>query len=630
MYEKQGTLPCGALNSYIGNKCIGEIADAIEDIALFRAEELHLLDSREDRMHGGIPKEQLACAELRSIRLERTPVIAVDEDTVYFRSEIFCKFQLHAIGGIPDKEEGKFFWISCKLTLLPDGHRLQVNPMVNGEYMREPLYPLPDFPGVSANQNLLPDLSGMNDAAHKESLEKEAERFLMQYCREALEQPQAVPIRQIAEEKMGIRLIVDKSLSDDLSIFGETVFVDSDVGVLADGEPEQLHCKAGTILLDSDVLMMRNMGSYNFTLAHEVYHWYAHPAYMLLRMENAGQEYAKQGSAVQQCYVYNNDSSRTPEALAEIQANAVAARILMPRRAVVKQYKKLQKKYATAEEMIVADLAIFFGVSKQAMRIRLEELGIMANTARQPEKLRRIDRLTLFDAFSTDKNLRRLLVSGTYRYADGYIVKNEPQYVENGALTEYAAKHLDECTLEFKSVRHRGTAAGALLQRYEDYDLIACSENKLPIDKLTGYTSGFDRFIYEESIDDLAPPEKTFCEMLAPYLDEFENGGDFERITGIRRSKLKQIRDGVLISPEVRTVIAICVGLNLDTVKTMELLRSAGHILLNTREHWAYKYIIACCDKMSLEQRNAILIALGIPPLGSRTASKKDANSSNR
>lgn len=340
MYEKQGTPTCGALNSYIWNRCIGEIADAIEDIALLRVEELHLLDGRGDsaeQPHRGISKEQLACAELRSIRLERTLVIAVDADTVYFRSEVFGEFRLHTIGGAPD-EEGKSFWVSCKLTMLPAGHRmevLQVNPMVNGEYTREPLHPLLEFPGVPANQNLLPDLSGMNDAAHNESLEKEAERFLMQYCREALERPQAVPIRQVAEEKMGINLIVEKSLSDDLSVFGATVFVDSDVDVLADGEPEQLHCKAGTILLDPDVLMMRNMGSYNFTLAHEVYHWYAHRAYMLLRMANAGQE-----SAVQQCFVYNNGSSRTPAALAEIQANAVAARILMPRRAVARKYKE--------------------------------------------------------------------------------------------------------------------------------------------------------------------------------------------------------------------------------------------------------------------------------------------------
>lgn len=611
MYEKQGTPPCGALNSYIWNNCIDEIADTIEDIALLRAEELDF---------GNISKEQLACAELRSIRLERTPVIAVDADTVYFRSEVFCEFQLHAIGGVPEEEEEKLFWASCKLTLLPNGHRmevLQVNPMVDGEYMRETLYPLPDFPGVSANQNLLPDLSGMNDAAHKESLEKEAERFLMQYCREALEQPQAVPIRQIAEEKMGINLIVDKALSDDLSIFGETVFVDSDVDALTDGEPEQLHCKAGTILLDPDVLMMRNMGSYNFTLAHEVYHWYAHRAYMLLRITNAGQE-----SAVQQCHVYNNGSSRTPAALAEIQANAVAARILMPRRAVVKQYKELQKKYATAEEMIIADLAIFFEVSKQAMRIRLEELDIMVNTAPQPEKMRRIDRLTLFDAFSTDKNLRQLLVSGAYWYIDGYIVKNKPKYVENGTLTEYAIEHLEECTLEFKSVRHRGTAAGALLQRYEDYDLIACSEGAVEEEDLKQKKLQFERFLVEEANDDFAPPEKTFCEMLKPYLEQFRTGDDFEIKTGVHRVKLKQFRDGKLNNPEVRTVVAICVGLNLDITQTMEMLRSAGHILLNTREHWAYKFIMTCCEGMEIEERNAILIALGVRPLGSRKTEK--------
>ena len=611
MYEKQGTPPCGALNSYIWNNCISEIADIIEDIALLRAEELDF---------GKVSKDQLACAELRSIQLERTPVIAVDEDTVYFRSEIFCEFQLHTIGDAPDKEEGKFFWTSCKLTLLPDGHHLevlQVNPMVNGEYTRESLHPLLDFPGVSANQNLLPDLSGMNDDAYKERLEKEAERLLMQYCREALEQPQAVPIRQVAEEKMGINLIVDKSLSDDLSIFGETVFVDSDVDVLADGEPEQLHCKAGTILLDPDVLMMRNMGSYNFTLAHEVYHWYAHRVYMLLRAENAGQE-----SAVQQCYVYNNGSSRTPAALAEIQANAVAARILMPRRAVMKQYKELQKKYATAEEMIVADLAIFFEVSKQAMRIRLEELGIMVNTVPQPEKLRRIDRLTLFDAFSTDKNLRKLLVSGTYRYADGYIVKNKPKYVENGTLTEYAIEHLEECTLEFKSVRHRGAAADALLQRYEDYDLIACSEGAVEEEDLKQKKLQFERFLVEEANDDLAPPEKTFCEMLAPYLEQFRTSDDFESKTGVHRVKLRKFRDGKLNNPEVRTVVAICAGLDLDITETMEMLRSAGHILLNTREHWAYKFIITCCEGMEIEERNAILIALGVRPLGSRKTEK--------
>ena len=139
MYEKQGTPPSGALNSYIWNNCIGEITDAIEDIALLRVEELRLLDSKGDRTeqtHCGISKEQLASAELRSIRLDRTPIIAVDKDTVYFCSEVFCEFQLHTIGGVPDKEEGKFFWVSCKLTMHPNGHRMEVLQVNAGTILR--------------------------------------------------------------------------------------------------------------------------------------------------------------------------------------------------------------------------------------------------------------------------------------------------------------------------------------------------------------------------------------------------------------------------------------------------------------------------------------------------------------
>ena len=201
-------------------------------------------------------------------------------------------------------------------------------------------------------------------------------------------------------------------------------------------------------------------------------------------------------------------------------------------------------------------------------------------------------------------------------------MKNEPQYVENETLTECAIEHLGECTLEFKSVRHQSTAADALLQRYEDYDLIACSEGAVEEDDLKQKELQFERFLVEEANDDLAPPEKTFCEMLTPYLKQFRTGDDFEIKTGVHRVKLKQFRDGKLNNPEVRTVVAICAGLDLDITETMEMLRSAGYILLNTREHWAYKFIITCCERMAIEERNAILIALGVRPLGSRKTEK--------
>lgn len=613
MYEKQGTPPCGAFNAYIWNSCMDEIADAITDIALLRVSELHF---------SAVPQEKLACAELRSLSLERTVHIKIDENTVYFTSVLLGEFTLHTgtATGISATEDTARLWVSCKLILTPGGHSLevlQVSPTIQEEMIERPLLPLPNFPGVSANQYLLPDLSGISDAAHQEALEQEAERFLMQYCREALERPQPIPIRKIAEDKMGLTLITDKSLSDDLSVFGETIFAESDVDVMAEDEPEKRHCAAGTVLLDPDVFMTRNMGSYSFTLAHEVYHWYAHRAYMLMRMQT------QNIPAVQRCYV-NGSGKHSPEELAEIQANAMAARILMPRKAMRIKYREVLEKYGAADEMVVAELAIFFVVSKQAMRIRLKELGLMDDAAPQQD-MRRIDRLSLFDVFSTDRNLRRLLVSGAYRYVDGYIVKNEPRYIKKDGtatrLTEYAAAHLEECTIEFKAVRRKGKTEDSLMQRYDFTELIVDSKYALTEEELKQHRAGFEQFVKEESTDDLAPPKKTFCELLAPHI-ALETGTDFEVRTGLRRTKLKQILDGEFNNPKVRTVVAICAGLNLDIMETTELLRSAGHILLNTREHWAYKYIIVCGEGMLLDERNSILIALGVPPVGSRTIEK--------
>ena len=196
MYEKQGTPPCGAFNAYIWNSCMDEIAGVITDIALLRVNELHF---------SAIPQEKLACAELCTISFEQTINIKIDVDTLYFTSVFFGEFTLHTCdqADAPGVEDAARLWVSCKLTLTPSGHSLevlQVSPTIHEEMVERPLLPLPTFPGVSANQYLLPNLSGINDATHQEALEQEAERFLLQYCREALECPKPVPIRKIAED----------------------------------------------------------------------------------------------------------------------------------------------------------------------------------------------------------------------------------------------------------------------------------------------------------------------------------------------------------------------------------------------------------------------------------------------
>lgn len=61
----------------------------------------------------------------------------------------------------------------------------------------------------------------------------------------------------------------------------------------------------------------------------------------------------------------------------EIEANAFAAELLMPRHLVLGEWEKLQRRgRASSGEAVLNELALRFGVSSQAMAYRLINLGI--------------------------------------------------------------------------------------------------------------------------------------------------------------------------------------------------------------------------------------------------------------
>lgn len=62
----------------------------------------------------------------------------------------------------------------------------------------------------------------------------------------------------------------------------------------------------------------------------------------------------------------------------EIEANALAAEVLMPRAFIVVELEKLLQKYESHDdEQIIRELARIFEVSQQAMEFRLKNLGMM-------------------------------------------------------------------------------------------------------------------------------------------------------------------------------------------------------------------------------------------------------------
>ena len=119
--------------------------------------------------------------------------------------------------------------------------------------------------------------------------------------------------------------------------------------------------KAGTILVDERLCTDRLLGRMRFTCAHELGHWVLHQKLY----SGTGDVAAYEGKT----------SSDESHGLIERQADALATALLMPIPQVKKCFYRLRS--GKCEELLTAEMARIFQVSKQAMRIRLETHNLL-------------------------------------------------------------------------------------------------------------------------------------------------------------------------------------------------------------------------------------------------------------
>ncbi|MCL5058312.1 MAG: hypothetical protein M1130_10075 [Actinobacteria bacterium] len=230
----------------------------------------------------------------------------------------------------------------------------------------------------SITNNLVPVIS-------KAKFDDEATAFLSKYCPEALETPMAVPIKDIARKKLGLT-ILEKRLTEDFSILGQMCFTGG-LAEIYDRENDEYHeikVKAGTMIIDPDTLLKRNLGCMNNTIAHESVHWVKHRNYHILQSVLDGK------SAVAfRCPAEQKDErfkkEWADEDWMEWHANGIAPRILMPIQTVGSTFERLMTEsqanpFIAANLMpptrwVIEQLADFYKVSKQSAEIRLKELG---------------------------------------------------------------------------------------------------------------------------------------------------------------------------------------------------------------------------------------------------------------
>ena len=235
---------------------------------------------------------------------------------------------------------------------------------------------------MNLNNDLVPII-------RKDDIDKEATKFLQKYCPEALEEPMAIPVEDIAELEIGLEIDY-VNIDKNCDTLGMMIFSDGYVE-LYDKDTQQniiRHYRKGNLLVESDLSEIGNRGRERFTIIHEMVHWDKHQLrFMTLSYKD------KTIAKACRCPKEKAYKPKTADEWIEWQADNIAAAILMPVEVFKRKVEEIKSRYPMGQkindymwrgfspdmvrELIIDELVATFQVSKQAAGIRLNSLGIL-------------------------------------------------------------------------------------------------------------------------------------------------------------------------------------------------------------------------------------------------------------
>lgn len=485
----------------------------------------------------------------------------------------------------------------------------------------------------------------------KDAFENEATKFLEKYYPLALQEPVAVPIRKIAED-MGLSIIEDSLLSSELDIFGLVVFED---GNIKDKNKNIVirNAKRGTVLIDPRVYYERTLGTVNFTIAHECFHWYRHqPYHALMKMLGANDELGK----IIQCSIGSNakDSEKWKAVdWMEWQANGVAPHILMPTNTAKIKISELVEKYHIhfdgtdgyqIEEMI-SELADFYGLSKQAVKMRIREMGFAKvdgaftyvngqyvtpfsfdASALSDNQSFTISSVDLFKAYCLNKDFRKAIDTRRFVYIEGHVCLDNEKYIVRSdgriKLTQYALSHIDECCFVFdKGYSYESKYQG---QKYytqmmyktleqsnaQEYSFELNAHNKILLSQIQGAS---------KSANAMRLYPGAFSETLVQLMKERKlSNKKLADASLVGERTIQRLRNDEEYPTTVQTVLGLCYGLKLSVPEAEMLVGKTDFNIKPTNpQNYAYRCALSACAENSIYEINEMLEACGYIPFGS-------------
>lgn len=467
----------------------------------------------------------------------------------------------------------------------------------------------------------------------REEYDLEAEAFLKRYCPEALTSVMPVPIKEIVQERMQLNVIDNVHLTKDMVVFGQICFNDSTIKVYNSEKDkyENMPVTRGTVFVDPNVAYMRCVGCANNTLAHEAFHWWKHRVYATVQSILRKESQISYRCPTAPSHVKRKDANSDSDWM-EIQANAIAPKILMPRDQTLHKTKELMDYFKYEEgsgdldalKDVIDSLADFYNVSKQAAKIRLLEFGYpeaaavydYANECSYPSH--EITQIDAYHEFLKNEDFKTLIDMELFRYAEGYFVINTEKYIQRASdgeylLTEYARENLADSALTFNydiydvifefnkasGVMYRKQRAPRDIKIYEpkyNEELIEKALQEVPIALKK----------YKEAI---SLGDDTVAQTLMKYMAQKNwNSAKFQEMTGLSAKQYNNTKNKPNRKFELNILVSICVGLDLDHLKSLEILERAGYKLnVNILEQALYNYILSPSGPRNIYACNAFL-----------------------
>lgn len=492
----------------------------------------------------------------------------------------------------------------------------------------------------------------------KEQLDDVAETFLEKYYPEALVEPRAVPTREVAK-RMGLE-IQEAHITKNCTAFGQIYFSDCEIQCYDSeaGAYKPLVIKRGTILVDPNVYFLRTVGSMNNTIIHECVHWDLHKKFFELE-----KLYNKDARSIS-CQVQEGirpERNRTPLDWMEWHANSLAPRILMPAKQtkqkieelIVKNKRVLQNgKVTDIMESVVFELSEFFEVSRIAAKIRMIDLGyteaigvytyidnhyILSHAfERSALKNNQTFSIGMQDAlceYAINADFKKLLDSGKYIYVDAHFCINDSKYIRQSEagyaeLTDYARQHIDECCLIFDIKTRKNNKYGT--QFYTECVLFRSIASDTIVE--AKYSTSAQNSIVDARAEELKKIGNsakqlatimrrlpaTFADTLVSHMERLGCTEESLAEKSLTHAKtIQRLRNDLRYKSKLETVIAICIGLQLHPILSMDLVGKAGFVLKTfDEEHIIYQMLLTSYYQNSIYECNEILRANNCKALG--------------